>query len=235
MDPVTDGIPPRGAWGSGGDAFTALLLDDARQARAALVGLPPWAVRRVPRMNGDEALRPVQEDEYEELDEDLSAWDPTSAAGRYAAADPPAIRPAGPSKGAGIVHAALGRAVKRRRWALHESQDAYARRTGRSQGMVSRLERGRKDLSVRELIALAQETGRTVRLQIVPDGTVVEVSREVTTSARLGTDGSVRVALGPDPEIASWRGFGPPPAPPAGARPGPRVVSPAGRRPGPFS
>ncbi|MEV4420449.1 helix-turn-helix transcriptional regulator [Patulibacter sp. NPDC049589] len=235
MDPVTDGIAPRGAWGSDGDAFTALLLDDARQARAELVDLPPYAVRRAPRVNGDEALRPVQEDEYEELDEDPSAWDPTSAAGRRPAADPPALRPAGPSKGAGIVRAALGRAVKRRRWVLHESQDAYARRTGRSQGVLSRIERGRKDLSVRDLIAIAQETGRTVRLQVVPDGAVVDVSREVATSARLGTDGSVRVALGPEPETAPWRGFGPPPAPPTGARPGPRAVSPAGRWPGPFS
>lgn len=60
-------------------------------------GLPRYATRAV-RDSGSLAVRPVREDEIEELDEDLSAWDvcaPPSSPPR--AASPSGRSPSGPS------------------------------------------------------------------------------------------------------------------------------------------
>ena len=165
-----------------------------------------------------EALRPVREDEVEELDDDLSAFDLTAwwlrADGQRAVArvdaasssDAPArtspgtsARPSRPmTASAASLHVArrVGPAIKARRWRLGESQEAYARRTRRAQSLVSLLERGRRPLSLTELIEIAVETGRTVRLDILPDPGDLDVATEHVTQTRLGPSGVVRVAIG---------------------------------------
>lgn len=183
----------------------------------------PWFAWPVPPGERNPALRPVRDDEVEELD-DVGPDDDW-----LTRAEPPLPRPrAGASEGATFVSRELGRALKERRWELHLSQRVYARRTGRAQGTVSKLERGLLSLTVGELIALVLETGRVVRLHVLPDGAVDDPVRERTSVTPVGVDGSVRVAVGsPRSSAAVGRGAGPPPGPP----PGP----PAGRGLGPIS
>lgn len=223
MDPCSEDIAPRGT-----SDREAVCDDGARSSPAP--GLPWYAVP-VLTTSRNPSLRPVTEGEYEELDDDPGWWPSAAAggtndqgdrspdhrpspAGSDPAGNPPlaaGTRAAGdPAGGARAVAVAVGRAVKARRWAAHESQKAYAARTGRDQGRLSRLERGLSRLSVEDLVAIAAETGRTIRLQIVPDGIDVDAGGERVDAARLGDDGSVRVAVGPAPPgDARWRGIGP--------------------------
>jgi hypothetical protein len=222
----------------------------------------PWYATPLEPGVRREALRPVPEDEVEELDDDLSAYDltawwlrpdghravaaidavsgtgtrsspgvdampgtgPRASPGTGIASGPESVResrpdgpaspearpygPASPEAGraargrrpltaaAASLHVSrrLGPAIKARRWRLGESQGTYARRTRRAQSLVSVLERGRRPLSLTELIEIAVETGRTVRLDILPDRAGLDVATERVTETTLGATGVVRVA-----------------------------------------
>jgi DNA-binding XRE family transcriptional regulator len=158
----------------------------------------PWFATPVPEQ-GNPALRPVPEDEIEELDE-IGPWELRPARRR-----PVELRIWDPHHGSGLVAGAVGRALKAHRWSLRLTQREYARRTGRGQGTVSRLERGSSPLSVPDLIELAFETGRTITVQVMPDNTRV-AERGPVEYLRVGTNGSVRVSVGAAPAV-------PPPAP----------------------
>ncbi len=165
----------------------------------------PWYTTALEPGVGREALRPVRGDEVEELDDDLSAFDLTAwwlrPDGHRAVATPGPPRPVSASAASLHVARRVGPAVKARRWRLGESQELYARRTRRAQSLVSVLERGRRPLSVTELIEIAVETGRTVRLDILPDASALDPATEHVTQTPLGASGVVRVAVGraPDP------------------------------------
>lgn len=172
----------------------------------------PWFAWRT--RPGDEAiaLRPVPEDEIEELDElgPLDGWvtDPR----------PPVVPREDRLDGAALVSRALGRAVKAHRWSLHLTQEAYGRRTGRRQGTVSHIENGHAPLSVADLVDLAVETGRSVRIDVFPDDGAATAENERIDVTTFGMAGSVRIAVGAAPVVR--------PAPTARSTP---------RRPGPIS
>lgn len=152
----------------------------------------PWYAWPVRAGERNPALRPVREGEVEELDEE-----PGSADASLAPAVPADIgRVTSPAEGAAFVATELGRALKARRWALHLGQRAFARRVGWAQGKVSKLERGRQSLTVEDVIELALQTRRVVRLHVVPDGVVDDGYHERTSVTPVGDAGSVRVAVG---------------------------------------
>lgn len=163
----------------------------------------PWFAW--PTHPGDEAiaLRPVPEDEIEELDEigPDDGW-----------VTDPRLRIVPRSDridGAALVARAVGRAVKAHRWSLRLSQEAYGRRTGRRQGTVSRLEAGRLPLSVADLVELALETGRSVRIHVLPDDGAADGTIERIETTPLGSAGSVRLAVGTPPPAPIARPPGP--------------------------
>jgi transcriptional regulator with XRE-family HTH domain len=163
----------------------------------------PWFATPVPPGHGYPALRPVPEDEIEELDE-LPPWYPNMPE------PPPAERPGGRAEACALVALAAGRAIRARRRELRLSQAAYGRRTGRTQGTVSRLERGRLALTVSDVVRIALETGRSIRMDVVPDD-AARGNAGRRDQMRLGHAGSVRVQVGPAP-------------PPGSAERGPRRI-----------
>lgn len=174
------------------------------------------------------ALRPVEEHEVEELDDvdpDADWVTPPAPRSRNPAvlgrSDPQASdsrrsdprtsdprRSTAAAEGAALVARAIGRALKADRWALHLSQAAYARRSRRSQGSVSKLERGRSPLAMQEVIELALETGRSIRLEVVPDREAFGSGEEMVHSVQLGADGYVAVAVGAGVRVRGRWAFG---------------------------
>lgn len=159
------------------------------------------------------ALRPVEEHEVEELDDvdpDADWVTPPAPRSRNPAvpgrSDP--RRSTAAAEGAALVARAIGRALKADRWALHLSQAAYARRSRRSQGSVSKLERGRSPLAMQEVIGLALETGRSIRLEVVPDREAFGSGEEMVHSVQLGADGYVAVAVGAGVRVRGRWAFG---------------------------
>jgi transcriptional regulator with XRE-family HTH domain len=180
-----------GADGTGADGA---LANDAGADDAGGGAIPWYATAAVDRCRNP-ALRPVPEGEIEELDEDLREWDVTRVR-----EDPRRLRPAvDPRAASSCVAVEVGRALKARRWAVGESQEAYGRRTGRDQARVSRLERGLRDLTVRELVELSLETGRSIRINVFPDEECAGLSGERVADVRLADSGFLRVGVGRAP------------------------------------
>jgi transcriptional regulator with XRE-family HTH domain len=161
------------------------------RGRTGGLTIPPYA-RAVDEDAKRVALRPVEEHEVEEPDEfdpeELRAWGP-----------PRPERP-DPLEGDRLIALAVGRAVKAHRRSLRLSQADYGRRSGLDQAAVSRLERGLRPLSVQDLVRIAADTGRSVRIHVFPDDGALSADERVDITS-LGSAGSVRVAIGRAPRM----------------------------------